>query len=75
MDQYEKNTFDEWLDPAVKLDLLNELKEKWEEQTEGNCVFISATEKKNIKALRQAILNKVRTIYQVRYPYKAEFFY
>src|ERR1043165_379200 len=38
MDQYEKNFFDEWLDPQVKLDLLRELKEKWQAQTEGNCV-------------------------------------
>jgi len=75
MDQYEKNFFDEWLDPEVKQDLLHELKEKWQAETEGNCVFISATEKKNINGLRQAILNKVRTIYQARYPYKAEFFY
>ena len=75
MDQYEKNTFDEWLEPEVKQDLLNELKEKWQEKTEGNCVFISATEKTNIKDLRQTVLNNVRTMYQVRYPYKAEFFY
>ena len=59
----------------MKQDLLRELKEKWQAQTEGSCVFISAIEKKNISGLRQAILNKVRTIYQVRYPYKAEFFY
>ena len=29
----------------------------------------------NIDGLRQTILNKVREMYQVRYPYKAEFFY
>ena len=75
MDQYEKNTFDEWLEPEVKQTLLDELKEKWEAVTEGNCIFISAIEKRNINELRQALLNKVRLMYQVRYPYKAEFFY
>lgn len=75
MDQYEKNTFDEWLDPEVKQELLHELKRSWQERTEGKCVFISATEKTNIAELRQVILNMVRTMYQVRYPYKAEFFY
>lgn len=75
MDEYEKRTFDEWLDPEVKQDLLLELKNKWQSQTEGNCVFISATEKININELRQTILNNVRKMYQVRYPYKAEFFY
>ncbi len=75
MDEYEKSTFDEWLEPSVKQDLLDELKQRWQEKTEGNCVFISATEKLNISALRQTVLNNVRTMYQVRYPYKAEFFY
>ena len=75
MDEYEKNTFDEWLEPSVKQQLLEELKEKWANQTNGNCVFISATEKMNIDELRQLVLNKVRTLYQLKYPYKAEFFY
>lgn len=75
MDEYEKRTFDEWLEPEVKQDLLRELKDKWQSQTEGNCVFISATEKINIDELRQTVLNNVRKMYQVRYPYKAEFFY
>ena len=75
MDMYEKNTFDEWLEENVKKEMLIELRQKWENETHGNCVFISATEKQNIEVLRQTILNKVREIYQVRYPYKAEFFF
>jgi GTP-binding protein HflX len=75
MDQYEKNTFDEWLDPEVKQQLLDDLKSKWQVQTNGNCVFISAIEKTNIAELRQTVLNHVRSLYQKKYPYKAEFFY
>lgn len=75
MDQYEKNTFDQWLPDEVKEQLLDELKERWKAQTNGNCVFISATEKTNIKELRQIVLNQVRNLYQQKYPYKAEFFY
>lgn len=75
MDQYEKNTFDQWLDPEVKQDLLKELKESWQAQTGGKCVFISAVEKTNITELRQIALNTIRSMYQVKYPYKAEFFY
>lgn len=75
MDQYEANTFDEWLEDEVKQDMLRELKERWIQETKGNCVFISATEKTNIEELRQTILNKVREMYRVRYPYKAEYFY
>jgi len=75
MDEYERKTFDEWLDPLVKEELIKDLQEKWQQETQGKCVFISATEKLNIPVLRQAILNNVRHMYQVRYPYKAEFFY
>ena len=75
MDIYDKVTFDEWLEPEVKEDLLFELKERWQHETNGNCVFISATEKSNIDELRQLVLNKVRELYQIRYPYKAEYFF
>ena len=75
MDMYEKHTFDEWLEDSVKEEMLIELRERWMTETHGNCVFISATERKNIDSLRQTILNKVRELYQVRYPYKAEYFF
>lgn len=71
MDLYEANNFDEWLDDSIKEDIRRELKEKWMHITEGNCVFISALERRNIDALRDAILTKVREIYNIRYPYKA----
>ena len=75
MDKYEVEAFDEWLEPEVKKELLDDLKQRWQNETKDNCVFISALEKSNIELLRQTILNKVRDMYQVRYPYKAEFFY
>lgn len=75
MDRYEVEAFDQWLEPEVKKEILLDLKERWQNETKDNCVFVSATEKVNIDALRQTILNKVRDMYQVRYPYRAEFFY
>ncbi len=75
MDRFEQLTFDEWLDESVKQELLMDLRDRWEHETNGNCVFISATEKQNLDLLRQQILNKVRDLYRIRYPYKAEFFY
>jgi len=75
MDLYEEHVFDKWLDDEVKQDILRELKERWQEETKGNCVFVSATEKRNLDALRQTILNKVRDMYRIRYPYRAEYFY
>jgi GTP-binding protein HflX len=75
IDLYETRTFDPWLEEGVKQELLSELRERWERETNGNCVFISATERRNIDDLRRTILEKVRTLYKVRYPYKSEFLY
>ncbi len=74
MDLYEQHVFDPWLDPEVKQDLLQQLRDRWEHETNNNCVFISATEKKNIDALRQLILDKVKGLYQQRYPYLTNFY-
>lgn len=70
MDLYESKYFDEWLAPKVKEDILRELYDKWAHLTEGNCVFIAALEKRNVDLLRTEILDKVRQMYRVRYPYK-----
>jgi GTP-binding protein HflX len=75
MDKYEAEAFDQWLEADVKKEILNDLKQRWQIETKGNCVFVSAVERTNIDALRQTILNTVRDVYRIRYPYKAEFFY
>ena len=74
MDLYEKNVFDEWLDDNVKKEILEDLRERWQRETDGNAVFISAIEKRNLELLRDTILKKVREIYKVRYPYKTGFY-
>jgi GTPase len=75
MDLYEKRTFDEWLEEETKQEILNDLYERWQHETNGNAVFISAIEKRNLEQLRKTILEKVRYMYKVRYPYKSEFLY
>jgi GTP-binding protein HflX len=70
MDLYEERNFDEWLGSEVKQDLLVELKEKWQRETNNNCVFVSALEKRNIDELRTFVLTRVREMYAIRYPYK-----
>jgi len=74
MDQYEKNSYDEWLEPQVKEEMLRDLKERWENETNHSCVFVSATERRNIDQLRSTIMGKVKELYRIRYPYKSEFF-
>jgi GTP-binding protein HflX len=75
IDRYEEKTFDPWLDETVKKEMMAELKERWERESNGNCVFISATEKRNIEELRNTILSKVKELYKIRYPYKTEHFF
>lgn len=74
MDLYVKNTFDEWLEESAKLQLLAEMKQRWLNDTGGNCIFISATGKQNIDELRKFLLEKIRELYKIRYPYKTDFF-
>ncbi len=75
MDKYQQQVFDEWLEDDVKQEILNDLKQRWQLETKGNCVFVSAIERTNVDVLRQTILNTVREAYRIRYPYKAEYFY
>jgi GTP-binding protein HflX len=75
MDLYEKKTFDEWLEEGTKKEILEDLYERWNNETHGNAVFVAAIEKRNMDCLRQTILKKVREIYRVRYPYRTEFLY
>ena len=74
MDLYEEQTFDEWLQPEVKQELLLDLYQRWQLLTGDNAIFISATERKNIDTLRGTILNKVKQLYEERYPYLTQFY-
>ena len=51
MDAYEENTFDKWLEDSVKQEMMAELHERWSRETNGNCVFVSAIQKRNMDAL------------------------
>lgn len=74
MDRYEEQVFDPWLEEEVKQTLLNQLKGRWEAFTDGNCVFISAIEKRNIDAFRNTVVEHVKKIYEERYPYMTQFY-
>jgi GTP-binding protein HflX len=74
MDRYEAVTFDAWLEPEVREQMQRELEERWQMETQGHCVFISATERRNLDGLRRTVLEKVRDLYRIRYPYKSDFY-
>lgn len=75
MDLYEERTFDEWLEESTKNEILEDLRDRWNNETNGNAIFVSAIERRNLDKLRAGILEKVRQMYRVRYPYKTEFLY
>lgn len=74
MDQYIQNTFDQFLSEEVKEDLLKQLYRRWDNLTHGNALFISALELSNIERLRETLLNKVKELYELRYPYLNQFY-
>lgn len=74
MDHYAQLTFDEHLSDEIKQDMLNDLYKRWQTATNGNAVFISAAQRENIDVLRYKMYDKLRELYNIRYPYKTEFF-
>jgi GTP-binding protein HflX len=74
MDLYEEKVFDPWLAASTKQEILNDLEEKWQRETQDNAIFISAIEKRNLANLRTKILEKVRALYKIRYPYRTVHF-
>jgi GTP-binding protein HflX len=75
MDLYEEKTFDNWLEESTKTEILEDLYERWNDETNGNAVFVAAIEKRNLDKLRDTVLEKVRALYKVRYPYRSEFLF
>src|SRR6188768_1309402 len=75
MDLYIKNTFDEWLEDDTREQILADLRARWQAETNGQAIFMSAIEKRNLDLLRKTILDRVREVYKVRYPYKTDFLY
>jgi len=48
---------------------LEHWKKTWMGKLENRCLFISATEKSNMDAFRALLLEEVRNMYSIRYPY------
>ena len=74
MDLYEQQVFDPWLDEEVKKDMIAQLESRWQLLTNNSAIFVSATERRNLDTLRNTILNKVKKLYEERYPYLTKFY-
>jgi GTPase len=75
MDLYDELNFDDWLEAGTREELLKELKERWEGETQAACVFMSATARANVDGLRDVLLSRVKELYKERFPYKTEYLY
>ena len=73
MDRYEELNFDPWLEAGTREELLKELKERWEGETQSVCVFMSATTRANIDGLREVPVEPGKGIYKERFPYRTEY--
>lgn len=74
MDLYEEQVFDPWLDDEVKTAMLADLETRWQQQTNNSAVFVSALQRRNLDGLRATILDKVKKLYEERYPYLTRFY-
>ena len=75
MDRYEELNLDPWLEADTREELLKELKERWEGETQSTCVFMSATTRANVDGLRESLLSQVKGLYKERFPYRTEHLY
>jgi GTP-binding protein HflX len=74
MDLYQEKYFDDLTPKKIQQEILTELEQTWQTRLNGNCVFVSALHKQNYDGLRNTILEKVKILYEERYPYIAQKF-
>ncbi len=74
IDLYRDRYFDDLLEEKVKEEILVELKQNLKNNYEHDNIFISAVTKENISELREILKKMVSEQYNVRYPYKSQFF-
>ena len=60
---------DDLTEPTKENISIDELQRTWMARMEGDCLFISAREKKNIDELRSTLYKKVRELHVQKYPY------
>jgi GTP-binding protein HflX len=74
IDKYRSEFFDDLVDAKTKQELELQLYQSIEKRMEVPCLFVSAKTKENIDQLRTLLMDRVRDLYEVRYPYQAKSF-
>ena len=67
LDRYQQLYLDEFLPHETRSEIMEEWKDNWRAKTDGQCIFISATERIGIEELREMILERIRADYAERY--------
>ena len=60
---------DDLSEPTRENVSLEDLQRTWMAKMQGDCMFISAREKRNIDTLREVLYKKVRELHVQKYPY------
>ncbi|MFK8103508.1 MAG: GTPase HflX [Saprospiraceae bacterium] len=72
IDLYRERYFDDYLEEEAKVDIQKELQQRLKNEFEHDNIFISAITSENISELRTILTEKIRKLYEVRYPYQAK---
>lgn len=71
MDLYRAKNFDDLLSADEKADIEDQFKQHLRNEYGEDSIFISALGKENLAELRQCLQDKVKALYQERYPYRS----
>lgn len=73
MDLYRQRFYDEFLTEEEKDRLQVDLEAHWQEKTQGNAVFLSATEREGVERFRAELQKRIEAVYEERYPHQTKF--
>lgn len=73
MDLYREHNLDDFLLKEEKEQLLKELHDSWQQQTNDNACFMAAVHKEGLTEFRDKIKILVEKLYEKRYPHKTRF--
>jgi GTP-binding protein HflX len=74
IDNYRNQYFDQLLDSTTKYELEQQLNESLSKRYQVPCLFVSARTSENIVELRQLLIEQIRKLYEIRYPYQVRSF-
>ncbi|MCB0656811.1 MAG: GTPase HflX [Saprospiraceae bacterium] len=72
IDLYREQYYDDYLDADTKRELEEDLLQRLNNRYEKEILLVSAKTGENLEALRDTVLQRVKNLYQIRYPYTSK---